>query len=220
MIVTRNTGADLLPFGPRQRRAEERDDIIPIPRPTPQAVKNAQARREREAPPPSEAYTSERLRRDLASLPLDVVLNDRASGSKAATRQELRRRGWTDERLRRAMIALRDDLAGRVHPPTRAPVTAGAVPRGTGGHQPRPSSPPPAVAPSRERTWGEAQIARFGVVYPRSAGSLRNGSPDRPFQPDPEPVDRRNYPAGSRTRLPANRRSSGGARPRRSGWQS
>jgi hypothetical protein len=222
MTVTRNTGADLLPFGPRQRRPEERDDIVTIPRPSPwelekarkllKARENAQARQAHGAPPPDAAFNAERLRRDLASLPLNVLLNDRASGSKAATRQELRRRGWTDERLRRAMVALRDDLQGRVHPPAAATVTAGAASPRRGS-----LSAPPAVA-SFERLGTVAQhvaAARAAgydpvMLWPSLRGLLASGGPDRPFPVAGPPAGRPSRPnLGASTSGP-NRRAPGG----------
>jgi hypothetical protein len=83
------------------------------------ALRNAKERREREAPPPDEAFNAERLRRDLASLPPDVRVN-------GDEREHLRKMGWTPERLTRAQVALHENLGRRVHPQSPATVTAGA----------------------------------------------------------------------------------------------
>jgi hypothetical protein len=146
MTVTRNTGADFLPFTPSYPRARLR------------AMRDARARRERERP--REDYDADRLARDLAGRPPDVRVND--GDGDAATREYLRHMGWTDERLRRAMVALRDDLQGRVHLPPRPPVTAGG---GPGGGLPQ-SRPPSPVASRLERL---DMVARH-VAAARAAG--------------------------------------------------
>jgi hypothetical protein len=110
-MITRNTGADLIPFAPRPSYPGARL----------QALRDARARREREAPRP---WDTERLRDDLRALDDPRNWTPGHDGDLAA---ELRRRGWDDERLAAAQAALRDDLRRRVHPPARSPVTAVAA---------------------------------------------------------------------------------------------
>ena len=139
MTATRNTGADLLPFMPRPSYPGARL----------RALQNARARREREAPPPDEAYTAERLRRDLVSAPPDVVLNGKQ-------RDHLRRMGWTDALLRRA-------LEHRVHPPVAVdPVVtaAGAAPRPRRGSSVAPAAVLNLTATHRRAILGNVAAAR------------------------------------------------------------
>jgi hypothetical protein len=206
MTVTRNTGADLLSLG----------QVPSYPGPRKQAIKamrNAQARREREDA--QRPYDADRLAQNLADRPPDVRVND--GDGDEATREYLRRMGWTDERLASAQEGLRDDLQRRVHPLTvRSTVTAGAVGLSSG-------TPAPAVAPRIER----ASLAGFHIAAARAAGydpvrlwpSLRglvaSGGPDRPVRPDQAPVEPRTPRLAGSTPQPANRRAPGGRAMRR-----
>jgi hypothetical protein len=156
MTVTRNTGADLLPFAPRPSYPGARL----------RALQNACSRREREAPPPDEAFDAERLRRDLASVPPDVAL-------KGEEREHLRRMGWTDERLRRAEGGLRDDLDSRVHPRDPAVTAAGGVPgRGRVSGTSAPARSPAVVA---QLTAADRRGILDNVAAARAAGTTRTG---------------------------------------------
>jgi hypothetical protein len=90
---------------------------------------------------PERRYDDARLRRDLASV-REAGRDPRVLAARLADgadeREELRRRGWTDERLASAQEGLRDDLQGRVHPPRRPPLIAGGGPGGSGSPQSRP----------------------------------------------------------------------------------
>jgi hypothetical protein len=232
-----------------------------------------------------------RLLRDIRSIqdPVAVATVVRANGELPGPLLErlVRERGWDEERIRAALVAIRNGTTGDVRLSKKdyqrvlaervaRTASAGAVPRGTGRHQPRPSSPSPvdtppvivasamkgrrliaddlsaltgsggpqraggfalrhfagdwwlcrAVGGGWENTGYAARGGRWwrwakGTLMPtnlpalsvrvgRGHGLVDNTTPDRLFQPDQAPVDRREYPAGSRTRLPANRRSSGG----------
>jgi hypothetical protein len=131
----------------------------------------------------------------------------------AAQYRWLHRHGLERGRVDAALAAKREQLGRRVHPLTRPSVTAGGGQ--TGVSVTSRSRPSPAVAPRRERTWGEAQVARFGVVYPRSTGSPRSGRPDRPVRPDQGRREPRTPRLTGSTTPPANRRGPGGRAMRR-----
>jgi hypothetical protein len=131
-MIERNTGADLLPFAPRPSYPGARL----------RAMRDARARREREAPRP---WDADRLRADLRALQHPVNWTEGHDGDLAA---ELRRRGWDDDRLAAAQTDLRDDLSRRVHPPMRPAVTAGAAVSSSSAGGGTSTTFAPAVAPA------------------------------------------------------------------------
>jgi hypothetical protein len=169
-MITRNTGSDIIPFAPSYPGARLRAI---------KALRNAKERREREAPPPDEAFNAERLRRDLASLPPDVRVN-------GDEREHLRKMGWTPERLTRAQVALHENLGRRVHPQSPATVTAGAGGRATRSRPSLPSSRTDAdvrgMAANMRAAW--ARGVDPAEVWPSLRGLVASVSPDRPAMVD------------------------------------
>jgi hypothetical protein len=222
---TRNTGADLIPFAPQPSYPGPRRQAI-------KAMRNAQARREREDA--QRPYDADRLARNLAERPPDVRVND--GDGDEATREYLRRMGWTDERLAAAQESLRDDLQGRVHPITglRPSLTAGGgQDRGPGPSQPR---PPSAVAPGRTtrdlmgmvRNINAARDAGLDPAKlwpgqaglpgrPSTRGLLASAGPDRPIPALVPPVSASFDLLTDSTTSGPNRRAPGGRAPRRTG---
>jgi hypothetical protein len=205
MTVTRNTGSDIIPFAPRPSYPGARL----------RAVQDARARREREAPPPDAAYTAEWLRRDLAAVPVEVVLNGKQ-------RDHLRRMGWTDERYARASADLRGDQVRRVHPRSDPAVTAaGGTPgrgrmSGTSAHARPPVAVPQRVRDLRGERLNVAQARAMGIdplaLWPSLRGLLPDGDPDlraggRPGRPRAfEGLGRANTPSRANLRAQGGRR--------------
>jgi hypothetical protein len=222
---TRNTGADLLPFAPQPSYPGPRRQAI-------KAMRNAQARREREDA--QRPYDADRLARNLAERPPDVRVND--GDGDEATREYLRRMGWTDERLAAAQEDLRDDLQGRVHPITGLHPSlsaGGGQVQGLGPPQPR---PPSAVAPGRTGAdlrgmVGNLNAARDAGLDPARLWPGQAGLPGRPSTRRllasggwNRPISVAGPPVGASSGLPgwsntsgANRDAPGGRAPRRTG---
>jgi hypothetical protein len=194
MTVTRNTGADLLSLGQAPSYPGPRKQAI-------KAMRNAQARREREDA--QRPYDADRLARNLADRPPDVHVNDGDDPAAPATREYLRKMGWTDARL----DAARDELQRHVHPPN---VTAGA---GVSATRSRPSSHPNL---ERLGTAGlhiaAARAAGYDPValWPSLRGLLGSAAPDRPAKPDQVGSKPRNH-GGPRASPSGRFRSSGGS---------
>jgi len=77
-------------------------------------------------------------------------------------RAELRRLGWTDERIDRVVNDVQEDLRRRVHPPASSTVTAGAGVLAT-------RSCPSSLSPNLERP----DLAGFHIAAARAAGTTR-----------------------------------------------
>jgi hypothetical protein len=185
---------------------------------------------------PERRYDADRLRRDLASI-REAGRDPRVLAARLADgadeREELRRLGWTNERLDRAAADLRDDLQRRVHSPAAAAVTAGggALLSSVGA-----LSTPPAVASGRQgRTArdlagmaGNIAAARRAGLDPAKLWPGQAGLPGRPSPPKlvaaagpersiygaPVPVAASSSPFGGRTASGPVRRAPGGRRRR------
>jgi len=174
-MITRNTGMDLLPLHgqPSHPRARLR------------ALRDARARREREAPPPDEAFDAERLRRDMASLPPDIVVN-------GEEREHLRKMGWTDDRLARAQEELRRDLDRRVHRDRSTSAVAPVTASGGTGHGVVAAAARPLVAgltPTHRRAIVANMKAAWAAgldpyeLWPSLRGLHASANPERPASP-------------------------------------